>query len=189
MTDIFSVALDLQEFFERRHWPFCIIGGVAALHWGEPRVTRDVDVTLLAGFGAEEPFVNDLLSNYKCRISDARAFALQNRVLLLQAPGGIGIDVALGALPFEESAVNRARKVPITETISLRLCTPEDLIVFKAFAGRDIDWRDIRGIVARQGDSKLDWSYIERQLTPLAEAKEQPELLELLRRIRKTAQS
>src|SRR3954447_26921242 len=138
MTDLFSVALELQEFFEFRHWPFCIIGGVAALHWGEPRVTRDVDVTLLTGFGTEEHFVKELLLHYQPRISDARAFALQNRVLLLHGPGGIGIDIALGALPFEESAVNRAGKVPITEKISLRLCSPEDLIVFKAFAARDI---------------------------------------------------
>jgi hypothetical protein len=122
----------LQEFFEFRHWPFCIIGGVAALHWGEPRVTRDVDVTLLTGFGTEENFVKELLSHYEPLISDAHGFALQIRVLLLQAQGSIGIDIAVGALPFEESAVKRASKVPITEKISLRLCSPEDLIVFKA---------------------------------------------------------
>ena len=185
MTDLFSVALELQEFFERHHWPFCIIGGVAALHWGEPRVTRDVDVTLLTGFGNEEPFIKKLLSQYTPRISDAHAFALRNRVLLLQSGGGIGIDVALGGLPFEESAIARARSVPVTENISLRLCSPEDLIVFKAFAARDIDWRDIQGIIARQSSSALDWKYIERQLTPLAEAKEQPELLEKLRSFRR----
>jgi len=155
--------------------------------WGEPRVTRDVDVTLLTGFGTEEHFVKELLSHYQPRISDARAFALQNRVLLLHGPGGIGIDIALGALPFEESAVNRAGKVPITEKISLRLCSPEDLIVFKAFAARDIDWRDIQGVVARQGHQNLDWDYVERQLIPLAEAKEQPELISKLRHIRQSA--
>lgn len=184
MTDLFSVALELQKLFERHRWPFCIIGGVAALHWGEPRVTRDVDVTLLTGFGNEEPFVTELLSHYKPRISGARDFALQNRVLLVQAAGGIGIDIALAALPFEESAVNRARNVQITDTTSLRLCTPEDLIVFKAFAARDLDWRDIQGVIARQGSDSLDWKYIERQLMPLAEAKEQPELLEKLRSLR-----
>jgi len=30
--------------------------------WAEPRVTDDVDLTLLAGFGDEEGFVDDLLT-------------------------------------------------------------------------------------------------------------------------------
>lgn len=110
MTNVFSAALELQEFLETRGWPFCIIGGMAALHWGE-RVTRDVDVTLLTGFGHEELFINELLTRYRGRIDDTVQFALSNQVLLLVSPGEIGLDIALGALPFEQSAVNRARKV------------------------------------------------------------------------------
>ena len=62
--------------------------------WGEPRLTQDVDVTLLTGFGAEESYIDALLARYQGRRPDAKAFALQYRVLLLRSPKNIGIDIA-----------------------------------------------------------------------------------------------
>ena len=41
------------------------IGGIAVQHWGEPRMTRDLDWALLAGYGTEEPFVKGLLEIYE----------------------------------------------------------------------------------------------------------------------------
>ena len=85
MIDLFQVAAGLQGFFLEREWKFCFIGGLALQRWGEPRVTRDVDSTLFTGFGPEEPFVRELLGRYDGRIPEAAAFALENRVLLLQS--------------------------------------------------------------------------------------------------------
>ncbi len=184
MNDAVSTALEIQEFLEARHWPFCIIGGIASFYWGEPRVTQYVDLTLLTGFGSEEKVINEILGRFKARVRDAAQFALQRRVLLLVSATNVGIDISLGVLPFEESAVGRARKVQFEEGAFLRLCSPEDLIVFKTFAGRAIDWRDVEGIIARQSLAKLDWNYIETQLRPLVELKEQPELLTQLRDLR-----
>ena len=45
MNPIIPAAANLQEFFQKRKWRFCIIGGVAVLRWGEVRATKDVDVT------------------------------------------------------------------------------------------------------------------------------------------------
>lgn len=176
MNELTSLALDLQTFFERRGWEFCIIGGLAVQHWGEPRFTRDVDITLLTGFGGEEIFIDPLLGAFDARVESARQFALHHRVLLLRSNGGIGIDIALGAVPFEEEAVGRAGKIELEPGALIRLCTAEDLIVMKAFASRSMDWNDVRGILIRQGVSRLDWPYIERQLKPLCEAKEAPEI-------------
>ena len=86
---------------------FCFIGGLAVQRWGEPRVTRDVDLTLLTGFGGEDAFLDALLASYAARVDDARRFARQYRVLLLKTADGIGIDISLGALPFEERIVSR----------------------------------------------------------------------------------
>ncbi|HSM51812.1 MAG TPA: hypothetical protein VLA75_10450, partial [Thermoanaerobaculia bacterium] len=47
----------------------------------------------------------------------------------------------------------------------------EDLIVFKAFAGRERDWLDIEGIVTRLGP-RLDEGLVWRELLPLLELKE-----------------
>src|SRR5215475_817032 len=108
MNGLFAVARELQEFCDRRSWRSCFIGGIAVQRWGEPRVTRDIDLNLLSGFGSEDVFIGALLAAYSPRISDAAVFARRNRVLLLQTPEGIGIDVSLAALPFEESVVARA---------------------------------------------------------------------------------
>ena len=71
----------------------------------------------------------------------------------------------------------------IVPGVSLRTCSAEDLIVMKLFASRAIDIRDAEGVAVRN-DNTLDWSYIEEKLTPLAEAKEEPDTLRQLARIR-----
>lgn len=182
MSDIFHVAAEVQNYCIQSRWKFCFIGGLALQHWGELRVTQDVDLTLLTGFREEERYVDALLSRFAPRIDDAQQFALRNRVLLLQSAEGIGIDVALGGLPFEEQLVARATEHGFLPGVSLRICTAEDLIVLKAFADRPRDWSDIEGIVIRQ--KKLDWQHIERQLRPLAEAKESPHIVERLWRLK-----
>ncbi len=83
--------------------------------WGEPRLTRDLDLSLLTGFGEEEPYISRLLEKFEPRIPDAMQFALTRRVLLLEAESGTGIDVALAALPFEERVMKRAVDVFYTE--------------------------------------------------------------------------
>jgi len=124
VTPLFEAACDLQAFLTQRQWRFCIIGGMALLRWGEPRFTRDVDVTLLSGFGREEQFITPLLtSGYRGRIADAAAFALRNRVLLLQSPNGVPIDIALGGLPFEEVVVERSSLFEFAPGCSLRTCS------------------------------------------------------------------
>jgi len=61
MTALFEAARELQSFCESRQWPFCFIGGLAVLRWGEPRFTRDLDATLLCPFGREDDVIQPLL--------------------------------------------------------------------------------------------------------------------------------
>jgi len=102
LTRVYDAASALQSFCEKENWRFCFIGGIAVQRWGEPRQTVDADLTLLTGFGAEEKFVDSLLTAFEPRRSDARQFALVQRVLLLRNANGVALDVALGGLPFEE---------------------------------------------------------------------------------------
>ena len=96
----------------------------------------------------------------------------------------MGIDIALGALPFEEMAIERSRKLELAAGIFVRVYSPEDLIVFKVFAARSKDWRDVEMTIVRQGDAALDWDYIRAQLRPLVDLKEAPELLDELDALR-----
>jgi hypothetical protein len=183
VTEVFLAALEVQTLCEAQHWQFCFIGGLALQRWGEPRETVDVDVTLLTGFGGEERFVHILLNAFSARIPDAAQFALEHRVLLLRAKSGVGLDIACGGLPFEESAVSRSSLFAFPGDLRLRTCSAEDLIVMKAFAARGKDWVDIEGIIIRQ-TGKLDWAYIKSQITPLVELKGAPEILSELEKRR-----
>ena len=83
-------------------------------------------------------------------------------MFLLRSRKGVGLDIALGALPFEELIVQRSSLFDYTPNIALRTCSAEDLIVLKAFAGRSQDWVDVERIIVRQ-TGKLDWTYIREQ--------------------------
>jgi hypothetical protein len=179
---LLRAAADVQGFCVGQSWRFCFIGGLAVQRWGEPRVTRDADLTVITGFGDEGRFVDAILGTFAGRIDDARAFALKRRVVLAQASNGVGVDISLGALPFEERVVERATDFEIDEGIWITTCSAEDLIVLKAFAGRDLDWLDVRGIAIRQG-RKLDQELIWSELLPLLDLKETPEDAEKLREI------
>jgi hypothetical protein len=86
----------------------------------------------------------------------------------------------MGAMPFEERAVERASEFRIQEDVTLTTCSAEDLIVFKAFADRAKDWLDIEGIAIRQ-HGRLDEGLIWAELAPLLELKEAPEAAGRLR--------
>jgi Nucleotidyl transferase AbiEii toxin, Type IV TA system len=179
MNGVISAAAELQTFCERQGWRFCFIGGVALQRWSEPRETVDVDLTVITGFGAEDTFIQALLTKFQTRIPDPLEFARSRRVLLLRSDNGVGLDIALGALPFEESMVQRSSLFAFPPGVELRTCSPEDLIVMKAFAGRGQDWVDIERVIIRQ-TGKLNWTYIFDQLSPLAELRDAPDIVQQL---------
>lgn len=176
MVDVLAAAVEVQRLCQRHGWRFCFIGGIAVQRWGNPRFTVDVDLTLLTGYGFEERFVDQLLAELEPRRDDARQFAMLHRVLLARTRDGVDVDVALGALPFEERSVERASDWSLGSAGELRTCSAEDLIVHKVFAGRDRDWDDVRGVLARK-HGKIEWTIVRHELPPLLELKEAPEAM------------
>lgn len=170
VSDLVRAALDLQAFCEAKDWQFCFIGGVANARWGVPRYTEDADVSLLTGFGDEERFIEALLARFQPRRADAATFAIRSRVLLLKHENGIGLDVGLAAFPYEESTVLRASVSEASDDFQgLRICSAEDFIVYKVFAGRDHDWGEVEGVLQRQRG--LDIAIVRRELPWLLDAK------------------
>ncbi|MEQ1760806.1 MAG: nucleotidyl transferase AbiEii/AbiGii toxin family protein [Vicinamibacterales bacterium] len=185
MNALIRAAADLQGVCVGQGWRFCFIGGMAVQRWGEPRETVDVDLTLLTGFSDVSAYVTTLLASFEPRVENVAEFARVNRVLLLRTSSGVGLDIALGGLPFEESVVARSSVFTFPPDVSLRTCSAEDLVVFKAFADRPKDWVDVEGILVRQSPT-MDWGYVETQLAQLAELKEAPELVDKLNDIRRS---
>lgn len=182
MKELLVSAVLLQRFLISKNWKFCFIGGIAVQRWGENRVTRDLDLTLLTHFKNDKMYIDELLTFLKPRRKDAVDFALQYRVLLAETSEGTPVDLSLGGLPFEEEMIAESSDFYFTKDVNLRTCSAESLIVLKAFASRPRDWEDVRSIAVRQG-SNLNRVKIFAQLSPLVEAKEEPEILEKLKNI------
>lgn len=188
MTRLVKLAAEVQTYLDSQSWQNCLIGGLVMQRWGEMRLTKDVDLTLLTGFGGEEQFVDSLLGKYQGRRADAREFALRYRVVLLQSEDGIGIDISLGALPYEECLMRRASWFDYLDDVRLRTCSAEDFVVLKAFANREQDWLDLESVLVRQGE-RLDWALVHRELPPLCELKDAPDIPERLERTRRKVAS
>jgi hypothetical protein len=179
MTTLIEAAREINDFLEQQGWRYCVVGGIALSRWGEVRATEDVDLCLLTGLSEERKFIDVLLQHFAARVSRPAEFAELNRVLLISAGNDVGIDVALAWTPFEERMIDRATPFSYAPNLSIPTASAEDLVVTKAFAARPQDWIDVRGILMRQ-KGKLDWDDILRELSPLCELKEAPEIVDQL---------
>ena len=171
MNRLFAAAVEFQAFCRDSGWSQTVIGGLAVQRWGEPRQTRDVDVTLMAGTGREATIVDGLLARFTARIPHARQFALEHRVVLVESSAHVPIDIALGALPFEERMIARSSDFDFGTPAIVRTCAAEDLVVLKAVANRPQDWLDVEGVIVRQGPA-LQRQQVLSELEPLLELQE-----------------
>lgn len=162
----------LSELFDGRG---VIIGGVAASLLGKPRLTYDIDALFLISAANIKNLVNAAQEQgFEGRIAGAEDFARMHRILLLRhINSSINIDISLGSLPFEEELVERSSLNQVGP-ISVRLPTPEDLIIMKAVAHRQQDMMDIRALV--ESHPELNHERIEFWVKQFAEFFEKPEL-------------
>lgn len=173
MTALVEAACEMLEWLEAANWRACVIGGLAVQRWGEPRLTQDVDLTVLVALGEEARFVDGVLARFQARRPDARAFALAYRVLLVRASVGVPVDLALGGTGFEAESIERSSTWEIEAGVTIRTCSAEDLLLHKLIAGRPRDLADVETIVARQG-RRLDAARVRRLVAAFAEVKEDP---------------
>ena len=172
----FRAAIEsVQRLLHKSNDRGVIIGGIAVGFLGRPRFTADVDAVFLLSTKNISQFVKlARAEDIFPRIPDAEDFARKNRVLLLRHnPTETDVDISLGILPFEEEMVERGSTKTFAG-LSIRLPTPEDLVIMKAIAHRPKDLDDIRTIADKYPD--LDRKRIEEWVRSFGEALELPDL-------------
>src|SRR3990172_337990 len=182
LSPLLSALRDLVAWSQKEHIRSVIIGGVAASLLGRPRLTRDIDAVVLLDSKRWKKFLTvGQQFGFEPRIQDPLIFARKNRILLVNhKPSGIDVDISLGALPFEEEAIERAVSSEVAG-VNIPLPTPEDLIIMKAVAHRPIDMIDIQAVLDVHPD--LDLHRIRRWVKEFSEVLEMPEILNDLERI------
>ncbi|OGA68030.1 MAG: hypothetical protein A3G81_20465 [Betaproteobacteria bacterium RIFCSPLOWO2_12_FULL_65_14] len=68
MGTVLEAAFEVQSFLVQAGERFCFIGALALQRWGEPRATRDVDLTLLCPFGAEAAAIVERLNELRRKL-------------------------------------------------------------------------------------------------------------------------
>lgn len=135
--------------------PYMVIGGQAVLLYGEPRLTRDVNVTL----GADPARLADLLAvcDRIGLVPVPEAFVAETLVLPCDDPStGLRVDFIFSYEGFERAAIDRAAAVRVGG-VDVRFASVEDLVVLKVVAGRPRDLDDIRGVLARHPEADLGY--------------------------------
>jgi hypothetical protein len=174
-----DLLAELAHELERLRVPWYVFGAQAALIWGRPRLTTDVDVTVRLGALDSRAFVSALQARaFDLRVIATPEFIRQTRVLpLVHGPTGLAVDVVLAGPGLEDEFLARAVPVEIGGA-SVPIISAEDLIVTKILAGRPKDIDDIRGVLTERGKA-LDLEQVRRTLEMLEEALGQGDLMPL----------
>lgn len=182
MNDLIDSVVAFQDFLKKEGVPVMAIGGIAVAIWGEPRLTRDIDMKvlvsrenrgqLLAILGAFTPLQEDSDESFR-RLGLA----------FFRDSNGVRIDVMLADTVFDEAAIGRVRDIDFTTGKKIRVCTAEDLIIYKMLSTRTKDRADVESVVQKQGDT-LDDTYIENWLVRFEEALSDSTLVRDFRKIR-----
>lgn len=181
MNERDRAAWEMHDFFTRLGVPYAVIGGMAVQHWGEPRFTQDVDLTIAAPLEEPGTLVRSIVARFPSRIEDPIDFARRNRVILIRASNGCSVDISLALPGYEDEVMRRAVAYELEPGKVIRLCSAEDLIIHKAVAGRPQDVRDIEGVVYRQRGA-LDVAYVRLWLRSFSELLARPDILDSFER-------
>lgn len=162
----------LANALDQARLPYMIIGGQAVLLYGEPRLTRDIDVTL----GVDVDRLDDLRTvatklGFRLLVNP-ESFTQQTMVLPCEEPAtGIRVDFIFSFSPYERQAIERATSVAMGGT-PVRFASVEDLIIHKMLAGRPRDLEDITTVLLKQ--PQADLVYVRHWLAQFAETLQQP---------------
>jgi predicted nucleotidyltransferase len=180
---VFEIILAmLAKALEKRGLPYMIIGGQAVLLYGEPRLTRDIDITL----GVDNTHLETVLSlleevSLKPLPEDIPDFVRQTNVLpAVDEESGIRVDFIFSSTPYEVQAIKRAIRVNIRDQ-DVMYASVEDLIIHKIFSGRPRDLEDIRSVLRK--NCSVDMRYIEDWLAKFDEVSEKYDFLGTFQRI------
>ena len=163
---------ELKAFFthvidvlERLQIPYMVVGGFAAIFYGEPRLTLDVDIVVDMKWHHIEPFVAAFpIPDYYVSEEGIRD-SLQRRYPfnVIQPTTGAKVDlVPLPRDPFTRAAFQRRQRMEYDAAgHSATFITPADIVVAKLVAHRETEsekhLRDARGVLITQwGELNLE---------------------------------
>jgi hypothetical protein len=154
------------EALERLSIPYAVVGSFASSAWGEPRMTRDIDIVIrLAASQVISlcmAFPED--DYYLSRSAAAEAVQRLGQFNVIHPSSGNKIDfMVVGSTGWADAQFARRRRVNLDADHQVFMAAPEDVILGKLIyyheGGSEKHLRDIIGILDVSGTT-LDREYI-----------------------------
>ncbi len=154
------------EIFDRLGIPYLVTGSVAAMAYGEPRFTNDIDIvagivekqipTLVAAFPEDDYYISAEMIR--------EAIREQGQFNIIHPASGLKVDVIIRRdTPFDQSRFQRVRRIHPAPSYEADFAAPEDVIIKKMEyyreGGSEKHLRDITGMLITSG-SEIDRNYI-----------------------------
>lgn len=142
---------------------FYVIGGAMLLYYGMKPATKDIDI--IVDKKSEFSILQNLLKKIGFT-AKAPAFGYENVDLSqIFIRGDFRIDlfhkIVCKGFQLSDAMIKRAQKVLSLNHLSVYICSPEDVFLFKTFTERDGDITDCLSIAQKK---KIDWNIMLEEL-------------------------
>ena len=182
MSELDEALTALASWLDRHRIPYMVIGGFAVSIWGEPRFTRDLDITVSVPAENVPTTIDLVRSEFTALVADPAKFVADTRVFPIMV-GAVPVDLIFAALPYEDEAISRAKATEL-KTGVVRICSPEDLILHKIVSQRPRDHEDVEGIF-RYRHAELDYAYLDPRVEELGDALSDRSMMDWYRALRR----
>lgn len=150
--------------------------------YGEPRLTKDIDITL----GISPERLKDIVKlseelGFIPIAEDAENFVKRTMVFPLKDnKSGFRIDFIFSSTDYEKAAIERAQSIKLG-SVAVKFASVEDVIIHKIFAGRPRDIEDVKGIMSK--NKNFDKSYVLKWLKLFDKTDNKNKLLDMFNSI------
>jgi hypothetical protein len=156
-------ACNAQRVLETAGIQSVVIGGLAVAVWGEPRMTKDVDLRVLLQRDQTDLLLSVLSPDFKYLSESAEEKLRRLGFIFMEDIRGVRVDFLLPDTAFDIETINRGCRIEPIAGWPFTVCTAEDLIVSKMITNRSRDEEDVRLVIRRQ-HKNLDDEHIEHWL-------------------------
>ncbi|GAI76690.1 unnamed protein product [marine sediment metagenome] len=158
-----ELLIRIAKTLDNNDIPYMIIGGQAVLLYGEPRLTKDIDITLGVSIDKLSELLN-IIKKIELMPLPENIIGFTQKTFVLPAKDiktNIRVDFIFSQTSYEKQAIERVNKINLKNTI-LKFASIEDVIIHKIFAARPRDIEDAKSIMIK--NPNFDKNYIRKWL-------------------------
>lgn len=156
------------DVLEQQQIPYAVVGSLASGTWGEPRMTRDIDIVIQLPMEKVEKLCSAFPKDdfYVSQAAATEAVQRSGQFNVIHPTSGNKVDFMIAAASGWASAqLARRKRVEFGAGTAGYVAAPEDVVLGKLLyyrdGGSEKHLRDITGILATAQDT-VDREYISR---------------------------